>query len=230
MRHIEAPMPTGFRSFDPHDLAGAARLSGAGCVLQFSERRSKPMNGLSKARTNQINALKSTGPRTVAGKAIVALNAVKHGLLARETVLRGESKRAFRALADGLWCDLRPVGALENLLVDRVVAAAWRLRRLHAIEAGLFESKRDAYDPESLARCFNSDSMNVQAFPKLSRYEAAIERGLFRALHELERQQARRSGGYVLPPVAVDVDVSVEVNEGEQEAPFPAPEMGVDCL
>ena len=40
---------------------------------------------------------------------------------------------------------------------------------------------------------------------KVSRYEAALERGLFRALHELQRLQAMRAGAAVLPPVAVDV-------------------------
>ena len=35
---------------------------------------------------------------------------------------------------------------------------------------------------------------------KLSRYEAAIERGLYRALHELQRLQATRAGQLVPPP------------------------------
>jgi len=44
---------------------------------------------------------------------------------------------------------------------------------------------------------------------KLSRYEAHLERGLFRTLHELERLQASRSGAALPPPAALDVDVSV---------------------
>ena len=39
---------------------------------------------------NRLNAQKSSGPRTAEGKAVVAQNAVKHGLLAREGVLRGK--------------------------------------------------------------------------------------------------------------------------------------------
>ena len=45
---------------------------------------------------------------------------------------------------------------------------------------------------------------------KLSRYEANIERALYRALHELQRLQARRAGELATPPLAVDVDVSGE--------------------
>jgi len=36
---------------------------------------------------NQKNAGQSTGPKTAGGKEAVALNALKHGLLAREVVL-----------------------------------------------------------------------------------------------------------------------------------------------
>jgi hypothetical protein len=34
--------------------------------------------------------------------------------------------------------ELQPVGELENLLIDRIVAAHWRLRRLGRVEAGIF--------------------------------------------------------------------------------------------
>jgi len=39
------------------------------------------------------------------------------------------------------------------------------------------------------------------------RYETSIERGLYRALHELQRLQAARRGEAVAAPVAVDVCV-----------------------
>ena len=43
----------------------------------------------------------------------------------------------------------------------------------------------------------------------LSRYESTLERGLFKALHELQRLQAERQGDAVPLPEAVDVEVSV---------------------
>jgi len=42
----------------------------------------------------------------------------------------------------------------------------------------------------------------------ISRYESHLERGLYKALHELERLQAARQGEAVAAPVVVDVDVS----------------------
>jgi hypothetical protein len=43
----------------------------------------------------------------------------------------------------------------------------------------------------------------------LNRYEVALERTFYKALHELQRLQASRGGEYVPPPAAVDVDVTV---------------------
>ncbi len=70
---------------------------------------------------------------------------------------------------------------------------------------------------ESLALgvAFKRDAKNAGAISKLSRYEAAIERSLYRALHELQRVQAARKEGKSPPSIAVDVTV---------DGPGPAPE------
>ncbi len=52
-----------------------------------------------------------------------------------------KTQNALKQLDETLRAELQPVGALENLLVDRMVAAHWRLRRLGRVEAGIF-----AYD------------------------------------------------------------------------------------
>jgi hypothetical protein len=41
-------------------------------------------------------------------------------------------------LDENLRAELQPVGELENLLVDRIISAHWRLRRLGRVEAGIF--------------------------------------------------------------------------------------------
>ncbi|MBN2128115.1 MAG: hypothetical protein JW741_01410, partial [Sedimentisphaerales bacterium] len=78
---------------------------------------------------NRLNAQKSTGPRTAEGKAKVAQNAVKHGLLARDAVIRGEDPDEFALFRDEMLDELAPVGALESMLAGRIVGLAWRLRR-----------------------------------------------------------------------------------------------------
>jgi hypothetical protein len=213
-----------------------------------------------QVRASRQNAQKSTGPKTPEGKAAVRLNATKHGLLSEETLLPGEDEAALEELAERLRAELQPAGELEALLVERIVAAHWRLRRLGRVEAGVFayelygelverarrevndhettesqrllramsgtiitdeqkhrealsrseemKAKRDA-QTATLGRTFIRDAEGANAFSKLSRYETAIERSLYRALHELQRlQAARRAGGGVAPPAVVDVDVS----------------------
>ena len=53
------------------------------------------MTSQARIAANRCNAAKSTGPRTAEGKAIVAQNAVKHGLLAQEVVIKGEDPQEF---------------------------------------------------------------------------------------------------------------------------------------
>jgi hypothetical protein len=67
----------------------------------------------------------------------------------------------------------------------------------------------------SLGAAFVFDAENVGAISKLSRYEAAIERSLYRALHELQRVQTARQGG--IPPPSIAVDLTVD-------GPGPAPD------
>jgi len=70
------------------------------------------------------------------------------------------------------------------------------------------EAARDS-ETATLGRTFIRDAGGANAFSKLSRYETTIERGLYKALHELQRLQAARgTAGGAPPPLAVDVDVS----------------------
>ncbi len=59
-----------------------------------------------------------------------------------------------------------------------------------------------------LDKAFKEDAKYAGAISKLSRYEAAIERSLYRALHELQRVQAARQDGQ--PPASIAVDVTVD--------------------
>jgi hypothetical protein len=155
-----------------------------------------------RIEANRQNAQKSTGPRTPEGKATVALNGMKHGLLSREALVQGEREADLVDFGKRMRAPLAPVGELELLLVDRIVSCAWRLRRLLRVESRLFRE-----DGAQLEQAFSSYGREKMAV--LSRYEATIERSLYKALHELQRLQAAREGKTVSPPEAVDVDVSI---------------------
>ena len=80
------------------------------------------------------------------------------------------------------------------------------------MEAGIFAWELDnarAPDKSMLGLSFIRDANSANAFSKLSRYETAIERSIYKALHELQRLQAgRNTEGNVPPPAVVDVEVS----------------------
>ena len=95
-----------------------------------------------QVEANRRNARKSTGPKTQEGKAAVRYNAIKHGLLSQDAVLPGEDEAALQELDELLRDELQPVGELESMLVDRIVANHWRLRRLGRVEAGIFSWER----------------------------------------------------------------------------------------
>ena len=162
-----------------------------------------------QVQANRENAQRSTGPTSPEGKERSARNSLKHGLLAQEMVLLGEAAKELTAFREGLLADLRPEGELEQFLADRVVAAAWRLRRAVRVEEEMVEGdwlsqnrswakdhylfpKRPAPTAEAAAA---STWRHEQAFERLARYEAHIERGFYRALRELQRLQAARGKG-----------------------------------
>jgi hypothetical protein len=88
---------------------------------------------------NRANALRSTGPKTPEGKAVVRHNAMRHGLLARDVVLPEEDLDAFEDLLNQVRAELSPVGRIEELLVDRIVNIMWRLGRSARMETALFD-------------------------------------------------------------------------------------------
>ncbi len=101
-------------------------------------------------RANRSNAAKSTGPRTLTGKAIVSRNALGHGLTARRVLLDGEDAAVFEALRRALRNEFAPRTATEVSLVEHLAGLLWRLRRAQGFEAGLLSwiahQQAEAYD------------------------------------------------------------------------------------
>jgi len=166
---------------------------------------------------NRRNALKG-GVRTAKGKAISRMNALKHGLLSKEVLLKGESGKTLEELGKRLRAELRPEGELESFLVDRIVSSTWRLRRAIRIEREMLEHHMRSENfigevvRKTLGEAFCDDDGNTQN--RFIRYESAVERQIYRALHELIRLQMARKGEKPPAPLAVDVDVSGDSNDG----------------
>lgn len=163
---------------------------------------------------NRENAKKG-GVKTDTGKAIVRLNALQHGLLCRDVLLPGENRDALNELRERFIAEFQPEGEVELMLVERMVSSYWRLGRALVIETGYLRTQLESYEPgakihhtQACGRLVNVTLGGSNRWLNLLRYETAIERQFYKALHELERLQMARKGARPPAPIAIDVDVS----------------------
>jgi len=137
----------------------------------------------SQITANQANAKHSTGPKTAAGKARVAQNATRHGLTAKNLVVRADEREEFEAFQADLLAEIEPKGATEFLTFNQLLHAAWNLCWFRRLEAESFRGTTDDLtNPETAA-----------ALDRLARYQAATERAYYHALQEIRRLQTNRS-------------------------------------
>ncbi len=140
-----------------------------------------------KMAANQANAQLSTGPKTPEGKARAARNSLKHGLSAREIVVRAEDQAAFDELHAAYLGELLPSGILETEMFNSIVHSAWNLRRIRTLEADLF----DRTDPLAIDPI--EDDQNEAKLARLSRYYKRFENTLLRCTRELRTLQTNRA-------------------------------------
>ena len=163
-------------------------------------------------------AVGPTGPRTPEGKAVVALNAMKHGGYSEAIIVLGEDPDDYAAFHAGLSSSLNPVGPLEEEMVGRLAQLWWRLQRVgraereglkSALERELWRRQLDQVaNPVHLAFVLTMAAGDGRHTERLLRHEAQLERGCFRLLHELERVQAQRQGQVMMPQVVVDLQLT----------------------
>jgi hypothetical protein len=116
------------------------------------------MTSHKKIEANRRNALKSTGPKTDAGKEQSRCNAVRHGLTAETVIGALEDAEDYRAFEAAIIADYDAQSAVERELVLRLASLLWRLRRATAMETGLFEIQADHLREFKQARQISSTS------------------------------------------------------------------------
>jgi hypothetical protein len=97
------------------------------------------MTSYRQIEANRRNALKSTGPKTEAGRDVSRRNAVRHGLTAETVISALEDAEDYRAFEAAITADYDAQSAVERELVLRLASVLWRLRRATTMETGLFE-------------------------------------------------------------------------------------------
>ena len=161
---------------------------------------------------NRTNAKRSTGPKTVAGKALSRMNAHKHGLTAETIVIGDEDPRAFDMLRAELEEEYNPRPGIESELVERLAVLMWRMRRIPIFEAALIEVRRERIashkrmdsmipnpfkDEERKETPYENTALafqnSQQTLGTLFRYEAALMNAFNRTLQQLLFLQDRRA-------------------------------------
>lgn len=152
------------------------------------------MATLAQIAANRVNALKSTGPKTPAGRQRSSRNAVKWGLFSQHVVLTDQDAREWEELSSRIRALLRPADPIEEMLVDEVIANWFRLSRCLRIDGGLFRAF-STYQGRAcgLGTAF-AQAARLDCFGKLSRYEQHLERKLALSLQRLQSARRLRSG------------------------------------
>jgi hypothetical protein len=90
------------------------------------------MTSLRQIEANRVNALKSTGPKTEAGKQRSRRNALRHGFTADTVIEPLEHAEEYRAFEDAIVAEYLPQ-----------TPVFWRLRRAISIETGLLRMQSE---------------------------------------------------------------------------------------
>jgi hypothetical protein len=145
-----------------------------------------------RAAASRINGARSRGPKTPAGKARAAQNAIKHGMRAlKYVVLPDESAAEFHEFEEAMVDELAPVGAVQAVLARRVAVAAWRLARADRMEVELFEERR--WEDAGVGMALIRDGNGTKSFETLMRYRSAAMAEFMRALKTLKALQAQQA-------------------------------------
>jgi hypothetical protein len=210
-----------------------------------------------QVQANRLNAKKSTGPRTAAGKAAVAQNAVRHGFLSRLDVIRGEEQAEFDLFREQMLGELAPAGVMETMLAERIVGLSWRLKRAERMQSEAFEAlltpdtsslavrlaqslrpkrseaEAQAEDELAFGRAVVKDFGHSRVLDRLFMYERRMEHSLYRTMAELQRLRllSNLDGASDQPVRSVPVRASEETPDGvttNTEPPAGGPAAGAD--
>lgn len=184
------------------ELENKGSETSAGEQFSPSERRDPNQAvQLTAQEASTVRAQKGGGPKTQQGKQKSSQNSLKHGIFAQAALCLGESRAKLNCLASGLRNDRKPEGALEELLVDKLVTLAWIQRRV-IIMVG--EQTQGGLEDVLLRQ----NAQGGQPLDLLLRYLTNLDRIFDRTLSQLERLQGARKGQPVAPRIDVKLSSS----------------------
>ena len=146
-----------------------------------------------------MNAQRSTGPQTAEGKAKISMNALKHGLTARQVILPTEDPDEFDSFRAALMNSLNPQDALEAALADKIAIDTWRLRRIPKLEASFF--RRGYLEHASWLTSEREPAVSRQETVKIALMSPSEQQAHEEALKKREMARAQRDPLYYISQV-----------------------------
>lgn len=126
-------------------------------------------------------------------------NNMTHGLRSQFEVIPGEDHQEYETFRAEICDDLKPDGALQKSLVDRLVFFLWRLKRAARAETSLVKANLMNYD---LDRIDWTSLLRSNLLDPILRYEVNSMRHVSRILEELKKL---KMGQNCEKPEAVEV-------------------------
>jgi len=179
-----------------------------------------------QVRANRANCLKSTGPKSVEGKAKSSQNAISHGFFSRKVVLEGENAQEFEQLRQAMLAEHQPKTVTEQFLVERMAISMWRLNRAQEIERHAYEDMADSVrnkvsEARAPRECSNPSlalwilsGTKHSVLEKLEMYEKRLEGTLHRSSRELRKmREATETKSDETKPIWEEEKVTQEVVE-----------------
>ena len=136
---------------------------------------------------NRMNALKSTGPKTLKGKEKAAQNALKFGFTAKKFIIPDEEKKDFDEYHQKMINVLKPNTILTEELVLNISMAFWKSRRYANLESIVVKIGQ-LNESEKYSQPFSND------------YEREIADN-----QKIKNKPICKDVGLILPPFSFDI-------------------------
>jgi hypothetical protein len=140
------------------------------------------------------NGARSRGPVTPEGRRRSAMNAMKHGLTADSfTLAPEEDEEGYEELVARLEARFAPVDEVAGHLVQRLASVMWRQYRGDRIEAEVLAQRERRHDSAFIDGYVPRSPLAWDAgrFNAVQRYQARLDRMLFRLLEALDGHTAQ---------------------------------------
>jgi hypothetical protein len=200
------------------------------------------MATLKQIQANRLNAQRSTGPRTDAGRAASAQNSRRHGCYSSQVVIEGQDQEQFDLLLDEFMEELQPQTLRERNLVEQMAVEWWHLGQCEFMRQSFFSHQRklegkwhDNWAELSEAERTKLVGENIAFYHlkdmnRISELKSRVYRGYHRASREFDRARDERLRREAEPDAGVPAelqplpqlaDVSVESDPAPPTPPPP---------